>query len=258
MVTFIDILGFGHLIQGTRKDSDKVADVASLLVKLKKQTEAGGRIHRENGGTPQQIFHSFNFSDLTVRCTEIPSGANLSDFLNWELLYIGELQLGFLLEGILLRGGICLGETFIDEGNKIIFGPGLVKAYKLESEYAVYPRIVIDRDYLAAIDNLGGKYWPDYVRQGDDGAYFVDYLFGSLADSAGQLASSMLAGHRDAIRAAIDDGIRDKDARLRQKYMWLALYHNSTVERLSKRFFKSSVGPDKFEQYRIPKSVLNF
>jgi hypothetical protein len=122
----------------------------------------------------------------------------------------------------------------------------------------VYPRIVIDRDYLAAIDNLGGKYWPDYVRQGDDGAYFVDYLFGSLADSAGQLASSMLAGHRNAIRAAIDDGIRDKDARLRQKYMWLALYHNSTVERLSKRFFKSSVGPDKFEQYRIPKSVLNF
>ena len=52
-----------------------------------------------------------------------------------------------MIEGVLIRGGMCIGEMLVaDEG--IVFGPGLVKAYDLESKYAVHPRIVIDRDLI--------------------------------------------------------------------------------------------------------------
>ena len=43
---------------------------------------------------------------------------------------------------ILLRGGIAVGKLYHDR--QIVFGPALVKAYQLENNIAVYPRVVID------------------------------------------------------------------------------------------------------------------
>ncbi|MGE5113688.1 MAG: hypothetical protein ACM3JB_22725 [Acidobacteriaceae bacterium] len=264
MVTFIDILGFRQLIEVTRKESAKVATVAALLTSLKQRSSEGGRVHRTEDGKQQRIFHSFNFSDLTVRCTEVPNGASLPDYLNWELLYVGDLQLALLRERVLIRGGICLGDVFVDQERQIVFGPALVKSYRLESEYAVFPRIVVDRAYLASIESgSGGRYWPEYVRQGDDGAYYLDYLYGTVLTSyessaASEHPTTLLAAHRDVILAEINDDIRKKDERLRQKYMWLALYHNSTLARLSARFNRSGVNTEKFEEFAIPAAELNF
>ena len=43
--------------------------------------------------------------------------------------------------GLLLRGGIAVGKPYQD--NEVVYGPGLVKAYALESKYAVYPRVIM-------------------------------------------------------------------------------------------------------------------
>lgn len=73
---------------------------------------------------------------------------------------------------ILLRGGITKGEFYVDEN--IIFGKGLIQAVEIESNKAIYPRVVIDVDSfcLKNYDSL----WKSLIKKDDDGIYFVDYF----------------------------------------------------------------------------------
>lgn len=264
IVTYLDLLGFTKLVEDTLTDVTKVEGLASLLSKLKEKASSGARIHRRPDGAPQQIFNAFNFSDLTVRCTEFPEDGNIVDFLNWELTYVSEMQLTFLLnQRVLIRGGICLDQIATDPARNIVFGPGLVKSYKLESEYAIYPRIVIDRDFLTMVEERPGvQYWQEYIRRGDDGAYFIDYLYGVAINNFmfpeyGETPRVTLSAHRDFITSVINDNVRKKPERLRQKYMWLALYHNSTVRKIAERIAESG-SKQNFDDVIIPQEMLRF
>ena len=52
--------------------------------------------------------------------------------------------LRFVKEKIIFRGGVSYGDAYIDSNRSMFFGPAVNKAYKLESEIAIHPRIVID------------------------------------------------------------------------------------------------------------------
>lgn len=80
---------------------------------------------------------------------------------------------------VLLRGAIVRGELY--HYRDVMFGNGFVKAYKMQEEEAVYPRIIIDDEALKGYipyDESGKKYLDgnlivDYM----DGKYVSDYLF---------------------------------------------------------------------------------
>jgi hypothetical protein len=75
IVSYVDLLGFGQLIRDSRKNPTQIAKILNLLIKLKAAAGTGGLIHRKEDGKPEEIFYSFNFSDLTVRCTLVPDDA---------------------------------------------------------------------------------------------------------------------------------------------------------------------------------------
>lgn len=73
---------------------------------------------------------------------------------------------------ILLRGGITKGEFYVDDS--IIFGNGLIQAVEIESQKAIYPRVVIDIDSFC-LKNYDFV-WPNLIKKDDDNLYFVDYF----------------------------------------------------------------------------------
>ena len=76
------------------------------------------------------------------------SSDNYINFLN--LLNVIELICqSFLTNGVLTRGGVVIGNHFIE--NDGIVSEALIKAYTLESEIAVYPRIVIEEGLFKQI-----------------------------------------------------------------------------------------------------------
>lgn len=75
-------------------------------------------------------------------------------------------QLGSAMVGFLLRGGITIGSIVHDE--EAVFGPGLNRAYELESRIANYPRFVLDGDVFNEFGNLGD------LPVLEDGIYFLD------------------------------------------------------------------------------------
>lgn len=61
----------------------------------------------------------------------------------------------FIKERILFRGGISYGNAYVDPNKSMFLGEAVNKAYKLESEIAIHPRIVIeDTIAKAVLDNI--------------------------------------------------------------------------------------------------------
>lgn len=74
--------------------------------------------------------------------------------------------------GWMLRGGITIGELFID--NIMVWGEALIKAYYLENNIANYPRVIIDENIMNEI--IDCEELKDYIYKDFDGLYFLNYL----------------------------------------------------------------------------------
>ena len=87
------------------------------------------------------------------------------------------------------------------------------------------------------------------LQRGDDGAYFVDYLFNALHECLWmdehrdvQLRASQ---HRDFVLERILRDLPKAPERVKQKLMWLGLYHNAVLRRLA------TDGTTKHNAYRV-------
>lgn len=121
----------------------------------------------------------------------------------------------------LVRGGMTIGELYIDE--LLVWGSGLVRAYKLESSIAIYPRIIIDRIILNLMgaNNL-------FFCQDADGQFFLNFLnFMDYRDSENNdnftpTIQKSFAGLLSEIRKSSGN----YDERAYQKLQWYKNYIN--------------------------------
>jgi len=96
-------------------------------------------------------------------------------------------------------------------------------------------------------------------QRGEDGAYYLDYLFGhtvtefAVGNPEGIRPEDQIEAHRKMIQNAVAKEIHQKSERVKQKYIWLALYHNSTMKRLQER-----ISSENFARFTIPEYLLNF
>ena len=153
-------------------------------------------------------------------------------------------------EKILIRGGISNKFTYIE--NEFAVGEGLIEAYKLESEEALYPRIVISRSLSnnkQFMQSLQEKYITIYGKgeyilkkdKGDD-LFYIDYLnllknqenpkfqyFENIRKSNEKFFSL----HKKAIdeMKLFLESKKDTDdyENVKKKYDWIKQYHNSNL-----------------------------
>ncbi len=265
LVTYLDILGFSAEVTESCKNPQQVDRLASILGGLKHLANLPEKYRQ----VPKDgSFRFFSFSDHVVRAKTVDdSSVKLSTAK--EIAFLALLQLELLtrevLEQVLLRGSVCRGSIHFDDDG-LLFGPALVQAHEIESNFAVFPRIVVDRDLAREHVSLG----DEYVRRGEDGVYFIDYLFGVLANSIfftspGMNRVEKIKEHRDFILRSIQKIHAERDeghvraSRIRQKYLWLALYHNTTISRLRDELDELKREPDDvFDSWLIPEDKLGF
>jgi len=78
---------------------------------------------------------------------------------------ISLLQFYLASKDIWLRGAITSGETFIDSAENQIIGKAYIEAYKLESEYAKYPRVIIDSKLIKELEFKNEKEFLEFYNQ---------------------------------------------------------------------------------------------
>lgn len=238
IVTFLDILGFRQIV--AKSDSKTINEILNVVEKIATPDKDEGLLY--NPGT-------ISFSDSIVRVRKVDTGENAKfpiGLVFHELLDIVHAQSQLIDFGILIRGGIAFGDIYMKENR--IFGPALVRAYDLESNYAKYPRLVLDPALLKEyktnklLKKLGHSYEMDseyvknLIRRGDDGLFYVDYaraVEGELDEL--EMYQTFLKRHREVIiQAASKYEDISKDL---EKYLWLATYHNSVINEINDEWF---------------------
>lgn len=234
IVTFIDILGFREIVK-----IKPAEEIAAILALLRDWSSGDEDIGDEYEDWPAGYARSIAFSDNVVRVCPIDGEEGGQGALFNELLNLVHIQAKLTERGIFLRGGLTVENIYLASG--VVYGPGLVRAYELESQFAVYPRIVVDpavmEQYFANPVMRGDhslqvdlSYVGNMLREADDGLFFVDYLKACRSELNDPVAgfTPLLKEHAAFITKAAAALAQFTIAK--QKYGWLAHYHNLVVD----------------------------
>lgn len=88
-----------------------------------------------------------------------------------HILNLAHNQFNLAVNNLFIRGASVIGLAYIDE-NKV-FGDALIRAHMIESELAIYPRIILD---TTIINNLQLRADWNAIIKDIDGLYYVDFL----------------------------------------------------------------------------------
>lgn len=170
LIAYIDILAGTKLISEDVLDENlnTVAEIYQLTKNI---------VETAKGNLACSIDFKI-FSD-NILLTLIPKINNKqeNDRSIYNFLYVvAFIQMKALERNILLRGGLTIGDIYIDK--TFAWGKGLLNAIDLEERNAVLPRIIIDDKVRMQIDKLAQRN-PDKIIniiKDLDGWLFVDYL----------------------------------------------------------------------------------
>lgn len=283
LVAFIDILGFSNKIVAA-KTAEELKQIYEEVRTVQRELEKPSAVEDPFEQEDVNLDHGkkvIALSDGVVVAitSDCKAGPVMTpyDLFMLEILTIIVAQAQCVCRGIFLRGGIGRGTFFFEDD--ILLSPPLVTAYRLETNCAVYPVIVVEAETVDFLFKQKGR--SRYKGNGDPSPkyfrpftspkypeaklYMLDYLpvtrdedrgwifredYDEYRKANGEEKSAVLyrrdvknaawfLGHH---RKAVLDAYRAADRpEVKEKYIWLMNYHNECV-------------PDYdpiFEQHRI-------
>ena len=182
VVVFVDLLGTSDSVSG-KGDSQALLELLTTIAAMRSDFLFDGH-SQEDGSYKFFIAPAIStFSDSIVLSFPIPhyeldepeAEFMLTMYIGMALKQtrklIGKLAEDAIKIGMLVRGGIALGELHHQDG--VVMGPGLVEAYGLESRVSKYPRVTISSNIYSHIhinDRAGD------MRLDKDGIWHLDYF----------------------------------------------------------------------------------
>lgn len=162
---FLDILGFSALVKS--KDCNIVHTV---IRKIKEDLKSNKEYMEKIGSDPIAT----TFSDCIVLSVEAKSKdvEQASNILVTATVKM--LQDTYLNQRVAMRGGMAYGKLYHHQTDGV-FGPAMIKAYELESQFADWPRVIFDRTVIEHFQDKSGLSSIGYTNYGD-GFWGVDCL----------------------------------------------------------------------------------
>lgn len=234
IVLFLDILGFSKMIEDSSSENTE-----DHLLKRIWHALSSNISFLDWDNSKDKPYNIKIFSDNVL--VQWP----IKDDGEFELGTIIEdaaaFQFGLALEGFFTRGGLALGNCYVDD--IIAFGMPLLEAYKLESskDKAQYPRTILSNDLNdLALSHLRYYHPPEIaphnklLLRDSNGMYFINYLQGVIFDSSAHFLANnwlkLMMQHKQNTEKAIES--HQDDLTIRRKYEWLATYHNFVMDDL--------------------------
>ena len=243
IVVYLDILGFQSLINDTysiqkrRQNKQAIYKIYSALQIIRSILE----IDSQNNLNPNYFVMSF--SDCIV--ISFPK-ARKNQLLD-SLYLIQNLLINLNHKGIIIRGGIAKGLIYYNTESKMIFGPGLVEAYLLESSAAHYPRVILSHDIIDICkanttdydEDEIDLYLKDILTPDTDDMFYIDY-FKPLAGDFDNIPydySSQLS----KTKKIIISGMKNTRPGIKIKYLWMKKKYNGMLKRIQSDKYLESI-----------------
>lgn len=222
-VAFLDVLGFSDMVE-----ADLLGDKQDNLTKLFRCHQSAAVVFRDNVSCS-----IIQFSDSIV----IAMPYDASKF-EWFASRVGDYQRLLLDEKLLCRGGIAVNKHF--SNGSFTFSAGLIEAYRVESQSARYPRVVVSPDVISLVYPDSDAI-PSFLIREDDGLMFVDYL--------GLTRNKRRKHLGNAITDVIKSLSGSASASVREKAHWLAHYSDAVLG--------TEHAQPKFTGKHVPTSIQN-
>lgn len=235
IITFLDVLGFRSLVSS--KPFDEIQNTLRILRNVS--------LHDHEVDEDSFECRVLQFSDSIVRVRPLLINEQSAPYMTFyaEINDLIRTQ-GFMASrGICVRGAVTVGDVHIDNGGA--FGPGFIRAYELESTLAMYPRIVVDPAVFPELAAHRKRHKREVMNEetaiklsllrGDDGLHWIDYFRLYLENFVEpENTDHFITAHKRLIL----DGTPSKHelSSVALKYLWLARYHNSSIDDLPVAF----------------------
>lgn len=227
IVSFIDILGFRGLVTHSRNDPSMVLGVIKKFREFHGDYNHDEIIKGVNLSSDEKKLAANNkaylFSDCVVRVQDCPHEGREAVFL-LEVTQLMAAQRALMGEGIFIRGGITYGDIFYNQDT--IFGPAMIEAYDLESEKAIFPRLIVGQNFKEAFQkDFDSLAKAGFFRKDNEGLYFLNcFLLTKEKDEIEEI--------RDSIERNIIDirNIRKREHVL-EKYRWIVKEFNEAFSK---------------------------
>lgn len=248
IVLFIDILGFKQLVNESITDNVKLEQIKTAINIIRKTY---GITLKTKDRTITQ------FSDSIVISFLITEKGEVALLLAKTHLLIKTL----ILNDIVCRGGIARGHLIHD--HIFMFGKALIDAYNLESNLAIFPRVIISDKSIIQIGKENYGYHPannssheekeikSFISIDFDGVYFIDYFNLEIYSEMSQKDKNYVNKLRSLIEVQLQKN--DKNLHIKQKYEWMKDKFNESVKLIltDKRVVVESMiyGSDKSSKF---------
>ena len=165
IVAFIDLLGFKQAV--TLERQQEILDLLQLFSKA--TNDFFMEMNQSENSTNFKIIPAISiFSDNVVISIPIRDDIPKWGILNSISQSITWFAAHALEKKFLIRGGIAKGLLY--HHKNIVFGQALIDAYKLESDLASYPRILVSKEVFDFTE------FKVYFKQDFDGMIMMNYI----------------------------------------------------------------------------------
>lgn len=211
----------------TNEDIKKIFDVLTFF-------EAWNTSDGLNKFIEEKDFHSEPFlQKRTINFKEIQQEIQISYFsdslvislpyddinLDIRLFLIDHALSCFMTKmaamNFFIRGGISIGKMY--HNKNIFFGPAFLEANRLESEVAIYPRVIFSTDLVDVVKQI------PYVKKSEDGIFHIDWFdFLKQEDNKMLYQKTVNLPDMNHVKELIQKNIdSNSDIKIKSKYIWL-------------------------------------
>lgn len=234
VLAFIDILGFKRMVKKAETDADEFSKLKKVLnyIDSLREENITGTMPLKELGRELTVF-----SDSIVISYPVNKHPSSVFYLLIDIIHI---QLELMFEGVLLRGGISVGQLCHDDN--IVFGEAMIDAHYLESKCANYPRIILtDKVIDVGVENRvyqhskeeEFEYINSLIKRDFDGFYFIDFLSQWQELDSPDIYLKGLSRVKEVIENNI---LGTSDQNILSKYQWLKSYYTNVVNSLNPKY----------------------
>jgi len=208
ILIYFDVLGFKEIVK-----NNSAEQIYKVLRAVHGYSE------------PRYNCETIWFSDSIIQIYEYPyKYADKNDqfsfyhYFNNILGTVNLTQLSMLVNyNVLIRGSIVIGDVYYNKDEHILFGNALIQAYELESQCALYPRIVIDDSVMKKLPNFEDFKGLELTRD-IDGIYFADPTKYMVQTNSEKPNLQLLIG---TLEKLIESTKGERLPKVSSKYRWL-------------------------------------
>ncbi|WP_348727764.1 hypothetical protein [Rheinheimera texasensis] len=161
---FLDILGFSALVK-----DEECSLVHQIILKIKRELKSSKDYMEKIGSNPiATTFSDCIVLSIEVKNSDVEQASNILVSATVKML-----QDIYLNQAVALRGGMAYGKLYHKADG--VFGPAMIKAYELESQFADWPRVIFDRSVIEYFSDKNGLQSIGFTNYGD-GFWGVDCL----------------------------------------------------------------------------------